>query len=215
MGENDKSFKGTAMHRLSYGLFVVTAKDGDKVNGCITNTAIQVASDPDRIAVAVNKANYTHDMILKTREFNISVISEDADFTLFKHFGFQSGREVDKFAGYTDYKIADNGLPYITKGTNAYFSTTVQQTVDLGSHTLFIGTIDAMEVLSAAPSATYTYYQDTIKPKPEAVGKTSNGQTVWRCAICGYEYVGEELPEDFICPICKHPASDFEKVVRA
>jgi len=214
MGENDKSFKGTAMHRLSYGLFVVTAKDGDKENGCITNTAIQVASDPDRIAVAVNKANYTHDMILKTRSFNISVISEDADFTLFKHFGFQSGREVDKFAGYTDYKIADNGLPYITKGTNAYFLITVQQTVDLGSHTLFIGTIDAMEVLSAALSATYTYYQENIKPKPEVVGKTSDGQTVWRCTICGYEYVGEELPEDFVCPICKHPASDFEKVVK-
>ena len=214
MGENDKSFKGTAMHRLSYGLFVVTAKDGDKENGCITNTAIQVASDPDRIAVAVNKANYTHDMILKTRSFNISVISEDADFTLFKHFGFQSGREVDKFAGYTDYKIADNGLPYITKGTNAYFLITVQQTVDLGSHTLFIGTIDAMKVLSAAPSATYTYYQENIKPKPEVVGKTSDGQTVWRCTICGYEYVGEELPEDFVCPICKHPASDFEKVVK-
>ena len=214
MSENDKSFKGTAMHRLSYGLFVVTAKDGDKVNGCITNTAIQVASDPDRIAVAVNKANYTHDMILKTGAFNISVISEDADFTLFKHFGFQSGREVDKFAGYTDYKIADNGLPYITKGTNAYFSITVQQTVDLGSHTLFIGTIDTMEVLSAAPSATYTYYQENIKPKPEAVGKTSDGQTIWRCTICGYEYVGEELPEDFICPICKHPASDFEKIVK-
>ena len=214
MGEQNSVFKGTAMHRLSYGLFVVTAKDGDKVNGCITNTAIQVASDPDRIAVAVNKANYTHDMILKTGAFNISVISEDADFTLFKHFGFQSGREVDKFAGYTDYKISDNELPYITKGTNAYFSITVQQTVDLGSHTLFIGTIDAMEVLSAAPSATYTYYQETIKPKPEAVGKTSNGQTIWRCTICGYEYVGEELPEDFICPICKHPASDFEKVVK-
>lgn len=214
MSENANAFKGTAMHRLSYGLFVVTAKDSDKLNGCITNTAIQVASDPDRIAVAVNKANFTHDMILKTRAFNISVISEEADFSLFKHFGFQSGRDVDKFADFTEYSLSENGLPYITKGTNAYFSISVKQTVDLGSHTLFIGTIDAMEVLSAAASATYTYYQENIKPKPEAVGKTSDGQTVWRCTICGYEYVGEELPEDFICPICKHPASDFEKVVK-
>lgn len=214
MSENANAFKGTAMHRLSYGLFVVTAKDSVKLNGCITNTAIQVASDPDRIAVAVNKANYTHDMILKTGTFNISVISEEADFGLFKHFGFQSGRDVDKFADFTEYSLSENGLPYITKGTNAYFSISVKQTVDLGSHTLFIGTIDTMEVLSAAPSATYTYYQENIKPKPEAVGKTSDGQTVWRCTICGYEYVGEELPEDFICPICKHPASDFEKVVK-
>lgn len=214
MSDNANTFKGTAMHRLSYGLFVVTAKDSDKLNGCITNTAIQVASDPDRIAVAVNKANYTHDMILKTGTFNISVISEEADFSLFKHFGFQSGRDADKFEGYADYRLSENGLPYITKGTNAYFSISVKQTVDLGSHTLFIGTIDAMEVLSAAPSATYTYYQENIKQKPKAVGRTSDGQTVWRCTICGYEYVGEEMPEDFICPICKHPASDFEKVVK-
>lgn len=214
MSDNANSLKGTAMHRLSYGLFVVAAKDADKMNGCITNTAIQVASDPDKIAVAVNKANYTHDMILKTGEFNISVISEEADFGLFKHFGFQSGRDVDKFADYADCKLSENGLPYIIKGSNAYFSITVNQTVDLGSHTLFVGTIDAMEVLSAAPSATYTYYQKNIKPKPEVVGKTPDGQKVWRCIICGYEYVGEELPKDFICPICKHPASDFEKVVK-
>ena len=214
MGEQNSKFKGTAMHRLSYGLFVVTAKDNDKLNGCITNTAIQVASDPDRIAVAVNKANYTHDMILKTGAFNISVISEGADFSLFKHFGFQSGRDVDKFADYRDYRLSHNGLPYIIKGTNAYFSITVRQTVDLGSHTLFIGTIDTMEVVSISPSATYTFYQENIKPKPEAVGKTGDGQTIWRCTVCGYEYVGEELPEDFVCPICKHPACDFEKVMK-
>jgi flavin reductase (DIM6/NTAB) family NADH-FMN oxidoreductase RutF len=214
VGEQNNAFKGTAMHRLSYGLFVVTTKDGNKLNGCITNTAIQVASDPDKIAVAVNKTNFSHDMILNTGAYNISVISEDADFSLFKHFGFQSGRNVDKFADYSYCKLSENGLPYITKGTNAYFSITVQQTVDLGSHTLFIGTIGAMEVLSSTPSATYTFYQENIKPKPEAVGKTSDGQTVWRCTICGYEYVGEELPENFICPICKHPASDFEKFVK-
>ncbi len=203
-----------AMYKLSYGLFVVTAKVGDKVNGCITNTALQVASEPNQIAVAINKANLTHDMVMENKKLNISVISEDADFELFKHFGFQSGRDVDKFAGFTDCKYSPNELPYITKGTNAYFSLYVQNTVDLGSHTLFIGVPVAMEVLSDVHSATYAYYQRNIKPKPQAVGKTPAGETVWRCTICGYEYVGEELPEDFICPLCKHPASDFEKVVR-
>lgn len=201
-----------AMYKLSYGLFVLTAKDGDKINGCITNTAIQVASEPNRISFAINKANYTHDMVKNSGKCNISVISESAGFDLFKRFGFASGRDTDKFEGFSDYKTAENGIPYITAGTNAYFSIDIEQTVDLGSHTLFIGTPTAMEVLSAEASATYTYYQDNIKPKPEAVGVTSDGKTVWRCKICGYEYVGEELPEDFICPLCKHPASDFEKV---
>ena len=128
-----------AMYKLSYGLFVLTAKDEVKANGCITNTAIQVASEPNQISFAVNKANYTHDMIMKTKKANISVISEAADFELFKHFGFQSGRDVDKFADFTDFKMAENGIPYITRGTNAYFSIDIKQTVDLGSHTLFIG----------------------------------------------------------------------------
>ncbi|MCR5452859.1 MAG: flavin reductase, partial [Lachnospiraceae bacterium] len=202
------------MFKLSYGLFVLTAKDEIKANGCITNTAIQVASEPNQISFAINKANYTHDMVMKTMKANISVISEKADFELFKHFGFQSGRDVDKFADFTDCKAADNGIPYITRGTNAYFSIDIKQTVDLGSHTLFIGEPTAMEVLDETPSATYTYYQDNIKTKPEKVGTTSDGQTVWRCRICGYEYVGEELPDDFICPVCKHPASDFEKVIK-
>lgn len=203
-----------AMYCLSYGLFVLTAKNDEKMNGCITNTAIQVASEPNQLSFAVNKANYTHDMVMQTKACNISVISETADFELFKHFGFQSGRDVDKFAGFTDYQIAENGIPYITKGTNAFFSVDVKQTVDLGSHTLFIGIPTSMEVLSNTASATYSYYQSNIKPKPEAVSTTSSGQTVWRCKICGYEYVGEELPVDFICPVCKHPASDFEKVTK-
>ena len=203
-----------AMYKLSYGLFVLTTKSGDKVNGCITNTAIQVASDPNQISFAVNKSNYTHDLVMESRKANISVISEDAAFDLFKHFGFQSGRDVNKFSDFTDCAAALNGIPYITKGTNAFFSIDVKQSIDLGSHTLFIGEIEDMQVLSSVPSATYTYYQENIKPKPEAVGKTPDGQTVWRCKICGYEYVGEELPDDFICLICKHPASDFEKVVK-
>lgn len=201
-----------AMYKLSYGLFVLTAKDGEKANGCITNTAIQVASEPNQISFAVNKANFTHDMVMKTNRVNISVISESADFELFKHFGFQSGRDVDKFADFSDWKAAENGIPYITRGTNAYFSIDVKQSVDLGSHTLFIGEPTAMEVLDAAPSATYSYYQEKIKPKPNTAGTASGGKTVWRCKVCGYEYEGESLPDDFICPICKHPASDFEQV---
>ncbi|MBO5573543.1 MAG: flavin reductase [Clostridium sp.] len=203
-----------AMYKLSYGLFVLTAKRGEKDNGCITNTAIQVTSEPNRISIAVNKANYTHDMVLETGKFNVSIISEKADFDLFKHFGFQSGRDVDKFADFTDCARAENGIFYITKGTNAVISAEVEQCIDLGSHTLFIAKVTDLMVLDSASSATYEYYQNNIKPKPQAVGTTPTGQTIWRCRICGYEYVGEELPEDFICPLCKHPASDFEKVVK-
>ena len=183
------------MHKLSYGLYIVTTKDGEKANGCIVNTAIQAASTPNQLCICINKANYTHDMVLKTGVFNVSVLSKTALFPLYQRFGFQSGREVDKFADYTAYKNAENGVPYIIEGTNAYLAVKVSQTVDLGSHTMFIGEVTEMEVLSEEPSANYEYYQ-------------------WRCTICGYEYVGEELPEDFICPLCKHPASDFEKVIK-
>ena len=203
-----------AMYKLSYGLFVVTANRDGRDNGCITNTAIQVTSEPNRISLAVNKSNFTHDMIKDTGIFTVSVISEAASFDLFKHFGFQSGRDVDKFADFNDCKRAENGTMIVTAGTNGYISAKVVNTVDLGTHTLFIADVTDMDVLADVPSATYTYYQENIKPKPEAVGKTTDGQTVWRCKICGYEYVGEELPDDFICPICKHPASDFEKAVR-
>ena len=203
-----------AMYKLSYGLFVLTARDGEKDNGCIINTAIQAASEPNQLSICVNKANYTHDMIKRTGKFTVSVLSEQADFELFKHFGFQSGRDVDKFTNFTGCARGADGLYYITEGTNAYISVTVDKTVDLGSHTMFIGEITDMAVLSDTPSTTYEYYQNHIKPKPQAVGKTDQAQTVWRCRICGYEYVGEEIPDDFICPICKHPASDFEKIVK-
>ena len=202
-----------AMHKLSYGLFVLTARDGDRDNGCIVNTAIQAASAPNQLSVCVNKANYTNEMIQKTGKFVVSIISQGAEFDLFKHFGFQSGRDVNKFDGFTDYARCENGLCYIAKGTNAYISVTVTGTQDLGSHTMFVGTIDDMEILSDERSATYEYYFENIKPKPQAVGETQDGKTIWRCTICGYEYVGDELPQDFVCPICKHPASDFEKII--
>ena len=221
-------FNNKAMYKLSYGLFVCTAVSGDKKNGCIINTAIQVASDPNRISIAVNKANLTHDMIKETGKCNVSVISNEAKFQLFKHFGFQTGKTVDKFApdliqdlakeiaggAETIYDTAENGIPYITAGTNAYFSLKVEKEVDLGSHTLFICEPTFMTVLSDAPSCTYEFYQNNIKPKPQAVGTTPMGETVWRCTICGYEYVGEHLPDDFICPICKHGKDDFEMIVR-
>ncbi len=203
-----------AMYKLSYGLFVLTAREGEQDNGCIINTAIQAASTPNQVSICVNKANYTHDMIMRTGEFTVSVISQKATFELFRRFGFQSGRDNDKFVGYSQYARGENGLLYITEGTNAYISVKVAQSVDLGSHTMFVGEVTDMEVLSGEPSVTYEYYMNNIKPKPQEVGKDANGQTIWHCTICGYEYVGEELPEDFICPICKHPAADFEKIIK-
>lgn len=207
-----------AMYKLSYGLFVLTAKDGDKDNGCIINTAIQAASEPNQLSICINKLNYTHYMVKKTGEFTVSILSQDAPFDLFKRFGFQSGRDVNKFDGFDSCKRGANGVYYVTEGTNAYISVKVSQEVDLGSHTMFIGEITDMEVLGDVPSVTYEYYLNNIKPKPEDTGVAKDGQqegqVVWRCKICGYEYVGEELPADFICPICKHPASDFEKIIK-
>lgn len=200
-----------AMFKLSYGLFVLTAREGEKDNGCITNTAIQVTVEPNRITVAVNKANYTHDMVLRTGKFNVSILSQEASFDTFKHFGFQSGRDVDKFDGFTACKRAENGIYIITAGTNAWISAEVEQTVDLGTHTLFIARVTDMDILSGVSSATYEYYQNNIKPKPQAPAAPT-GKTFWRCTVCGYIYEGDPIPADFICPLCKHPASDFERV---
>lgn len=201
-----------ALFKLSYGLFVLTARDGEKDNGCIINTAIQAASTPNQLSICVNKANYTHDMIVKTGIFTVSILTQKASFDIFKRFGFASGRDVDKFADYAECKRGENSVYYITEATNAYISVKVSKTEDLGSHTIFVGEITDMEVLTEEPSVTYAYYFQHIKPKPEASASPS-GKTVWRCKICGYEYEGEEIPEDYICPICKHPASDFEKVM--
>ena len=203
-----------AMYKLTYGLFVLTANENGKDNGCIINTAIQAAGDPNQVSIPARKQNYTHDMIVRTGKFTVSSITEKADFSLFKRFGFQSGKDTDKFQGFDGWMRGINGVTYITESTNAYISVEVEKSVDLGSHTLFIGKVTDMEVLSDDKSVTYEFYQSNIKPKPEQVGTTPKGETVWRCIICGYEYVGEELPEDFICPWCKHPASDFEKIVR-
>lgn len=199
------------MYKLTYGLFVLTSASEGKDSGCIINTAGQVTSEPNRISITVNKSNFTHDLVRESGKFNISILSEAASFDTFKHFGFQSGRDVDKFADYTECKRSANGLYYVTAGTNGYISAVIEQSVDLGSHTMFIAAVEDMEALSDVPSASYAYYQSDIKPKLE---KAAAGKTVWRCTVCGYVYEGEDIPADFICPLCKHPASDFEKVMQ-
>lgn len=201
-----------AMYKLSYGLFVLTTKDGDKDNGFLTNTAIQVTSQPNQLSVCINKRNFTHDMVMKTGVFTVSTLSRDANLDIFTRFGYQSGKDVDKFADFTDCKRGSNGIYYITKGTNSYISVKVLKTVDLGTHTMFVGEVTDMEVLSDQESITYDYYQNHIKPKPEAVGKSQDGKTVWRCSVCGHEYVGDEMPDDYICPVCQHTADYFEQV---
>ena len=205
----NKGIDNNAMFKLSYGLFVLSAKDGDKANGCIINTAAQLTDTPKRINIAVNKNNYTHDMIMKTGEFNVSVLSEAVPFKVFQHFGFQSGRTVDKFADYADQAVSSNGIPYLTGCTNAFISAKVVECYDYGTHTLFVADVTEAQVLSDVPSVTYAYYFDHIKPKPIP---TTEKKVGWVCKICGYVYEGEELPADFICPLCKHGAEDFEKL---
>lgn len=200
------------LFNVQYGLFVLSSKT-DKDNACIINTVTQVTANPERISIAVNKLNYTHDLIAASKKFTVSIISEAANFELFKHFGFQSGKNVDKFANFDKVERTANGTLAITEGTNSYISGNVINSVDAGTHTIFIADVVDMKKLSDIASTTYNYYQKNIKPAPAPAGKTADGKTIWRCTICGYEYVGDELPADFICPLCKHPASDFEKVL--
>lgn len=204
----DAPVEQNAMFSLSYGLFVLTARDGAKDNGCIINTVTQLTDTPKRISIAVNKANYTHDMIKKTGVFNVSVLSNDAPFAIFQHYGFQSGRDVDKFAGVQGMARATNGVYYLPYCTNAFISARVTQTIEFETHTLFIADVTEARQLSDVPSMTYAYYFANVKPKPSKL-KEQHG---WVCKICGYVYEGEELPADFICPLCKHGAEDFEKV---
>lgn len=196
-----------AFFKLSYGLFILTARDGDKDNGCIINTVAQLTDTPKRINIAVNKQNLTHDMILKTGVFNVSVLSEEVPFKVFQHFGFQSGREADKFEKSDAVKRSNNGVYYIPKYTNAFLSGNVIEAKDYGTHTLFVAEVTQAVVLSDVPSVTYTYYFEHVKPKPAPVDEDKKG---FVCKICGYVYEGDELPADFICPLCKHGAEDFE-----
>lgn len=193
-----------ALRNLTYGLFLLTARENGRDNGCIINTAIQVASDPTRISIAVIKKNLTCDMILRTGSFNVSAVSTAAGFDLFRHFGMQSGRDVDKFADFSDASRSENGLFYLTRGANAYFSARVTEHLDLGSHVLFVAEVTEAAVLSQEPSCTYAYYQSDIKPRPQKAEKKQ-----WVCTICGYVYEGEEVPDDYLCPLCKHGKEYF------
>jgi len=196
------------MFNLSYGLFVLTAKDGKKDNGCIINTVTQITSNPNRISIAVNKTGHTHDMILKTGGFNVSILSESAPFRFFEQFGFQSGKNTDKFAECTYSERTANGIRYIPEHTNGVISAKVAESFDYGTHTLFIADVVQASILSGEKSLTYQYYFDNIKPKPQPRKEEKAG---FVCKICGYVYEGEPLPDDFICPLCKHGAEDFER----
>lgn len=198
-----------AMFKLGYGLYVITANVNGYNNGCIVNTVIQVTTTPNRISVTINKDNKTHDMIKDSGKFNVSVLSVNAPFDLFKHFGFQSGKNVNKFADFDKYEKSANNIPYITQGSCAFLSATVYSAVDLGTHTMFIANVVDGEILNDDESVTYSYYHKNIKPKPQTV--EVKAESAYRCKICGYVHEGE-LPDDFICPLCKHGASDFEKI---
>lgn len=195
-----------ALYNLTYGVYLLSAREDGRDNACIINTAVQVANQPTRISIAAIKGNLTHDMILRTGRFNLSAITKDAEFSLFRHFGLQSGRNVDKFAEFSHVARSGNGLYYLTKWSNAWMSLQVTQSYDLGSHTLFIAELVDAQVLGPGECCTYGYYQTAIKqtaPRP-AVKKG------WRCKVCGYVHEGADLPEDFRCPLCKHGPEDFE-----
>ena len=211
--EDAKKSDSDALHKLSYGLFVLTAREGEKDNGCIVNTVVQLTESPRRVSVCVNKANLTHDMILRTGVFNACVLNARAPFELFKHYGFQSGRDVNKFEN-ADMPRTQNGLVYLTGVANAVISGKVVKTIDCGTHTLFIADVTEAEALDDLPSMTYADYFDHVKPAPQIKAEPKSGEkkTKWVCKICGYVYEGDELPADFICPLCKHGAEDFEKV---
>ncbi len=209
MAKDDKTANKsdmTALFKIGYGLYVVTSNDGKKDNGLIVNTVTQVTNTPNRIAVTINKENYSHHVIKQTGIMNVNCLSTDAPFKVFENFGFQSGRTADKFADCTPLRT-DNGLVMLPHYINAMMSLKVEQYVDLGTHGMFICEVTEARVISDAETMTYTYYQEHVKPQPQTEGKKG-----WVCKICGYVYEGEELPEDFVCPLCKHGAADFEPI---
>jgi len=197
----------TALFNIGYGLYVVTSNDGKKDNGLIVNTVTQVTNTPNRIAVTINKENYSHHVIKQTGVMNINCLTEDAPFAVFEKFGFTSGRNVDKFADCEPFR-SDNGLVFLPKHINSFMSLKVEQYVDLDTHGMFICSVTEARVISDRPTMTYSYYFDNVKPKPQTEGKKG-----YVCKICGYVYEGEELPADYICPLCKHGAADFEPIV--
>ncbi len=196
----------TALFNIGYGLYVITSNDGKKDNGLIVNTVTQVTNTPNRLAVTINKENYSHHVIKQTGKMNINCLTQDAPFAVFEKFGFQSGRNVDKFAECEPLR-SDNGLVFLPRHINSFMSLKVEQYVDLDTHGMFICSITESRVLSDRETMTYTYYQENVKPKPKTDGKKG-----FVCKICGYVYEGDTLPEDFVCPLCKHGAADFEPI---
>ena len=195
-----------ALMNIGYGLYVVTSNDGKKDNGLIVNTVTQVTNAPNRIAVTINKENYSHHVIKQTKTMNINCLSTDAPFSVFETFGFQSGRNVDKFADCTPLR-SDNGLVFLPRHINSFMSLKVEQYVDLDTHGMFICSVTESRVINNNESMTYAYYHSHVKPKPETKGKTG-----YVCTVCGWVYEGDELPDDIICPLCKHGASEFVKI---
>jgi flavin reductase (DIM6/NTAB) family NADH-FMN oxidoreductase RutF len=196
----------TALFNIGYGLYVVTSNDGKKDNGLIVNTVTQVTNTPNRIAVTINKENYSHHVIKQTGIMNVNCLSTDAPFKVIETFGFKSGRSVDKFADDTPLR-SDNGLVFLPRHINSFMSLKVEQYIDLDTHGMFICSITEARVLSDRETMTYAYYQENVKPKPETEGKSG-----YVCKVCGYVYEGEDLPDDYICPLCKHGVADFEKI---
>ncbi|MBQ2420558.1 MAG: flavin reductase [Clostridia bacterium] len=205
-GETANKNDLSALFNIGYGLYVVTSNDGKKDNGLIVNTVTQVTNTPNRIAVTINKENYSHHVIKQTGVMNINCLSTDAPFAVFETFGFKSGRNTDKFADCTPLR-SDNGLVFLPRYINSFMSLKVEQYVDLDTHGMFICSITESRVISQTETMTYTYYQNNVKPKPETEGKKG-----YVCKICGYVYEGDELPDDFICPLCKHGVADFEPI---
>lgn len=196
----------SALFKIGYGLYVVTSNDGTKDNGLIVNTVSQVTNTPNRVAVVINKQNYSHHVIKQTGKMNVNCLSTEAPFSVFESFGFRSGRNTDKFEGW-DVLRSDNGLVFLPKYINAFMSLEVEQYMDLDTHGMFICSVTEARVISDRETMTYTYYQDKVKPKPQTEGKKG-----WVCKICGYVYEGDELPDDFVCPLCKHGPQDFEPI---
>ncbi len=193
-----------ALFNIGCGVYILTT-NSSKLNGCIVNSVMQITSAPTRVAVCVNKDNFSTQEIQKSKKFNLSILGEEATFDIIKKFGFFSGRDTNKFEGFGDYKMAENNVPYLSKFANSYLSLSVIEEKDIGTHVMFICDVTADVVLNSSKSITYAYYQDTLKPKKKAT------KTCYVCSVCGYVYEGDPLPDDFICPLCKHGASDFVK----
>ena len=198
----------SVMFKIGYGLYVLTAREDEKDNGCILNTLMQVTENPLTVIASINKHNYTCDMVMRTGQFNVSMLTVETPFSIFEQFGFHSGRDTNKFSESKTVNRSENGIVYLSEFINAYISCKVINSFDFGTHTLFHAEVFDAKDISNIDSLTYAYYHSNVKPKPKPVGETA-----WRCNICGYVYKGDFLPEDYVCPLCQHGVSDFVKTL--